>query len=134
MSKFVFNGWEFPAVKADPPRERFLKLISCPETTGYDKATVLFSHIPPQSGTGLHAHPDSDEIMFFVGRGEGAIGAEKFKLETDSVLVVPKGVAHECRNTSATETLKIFCVYIPPLKLNPMLAELAEKTKQYLKK
>ena len=82
MPQFVFNGWELPSVKADPPRERFLKLISSPETTGYDKATVLFSHIPVGSGTGVHTHPDSDEIMFFVGRGEGAIGAEKFKLET----------------------------------------------------
>jgi mannose-6-phosphate isomerase-like protein (cupin superfamily) len=133
MPQFVFNGWELPSVKADPPRERFLKLISCPEVTGYDKATILFSHIPAGSGTGLHTHPDSDEIMFFVGRGEGAIGGEKFKLETDSVLVVLKGVEHECRNTS-TETLKIYCVYIPPLKLSPMLAELAENTKKHLKK
>ncbi len=129
----VFNGWELPSVKADPPRERFLKLISCPETTGYDKATVLFSHIPAGSGTGPHTHPDSDEIMFFVGRGEGKIGIETFKLETDSVLVVPKGVEHECRNTD-TGTLKIYCVYIPPLKLSPMLAELAEKTRKHLKK
>jgi len=133
MPQFLFNGWQFPGAKADPPRERFLKLISCPETTGYDKATVLFSHIPPGSGTGPHTHPDSDEIMFFTGRGEGTIGAEKFKLETDSVLVVPKGIEHECRNTSS-DTLKISCVYIPPLKLSPLLTELAAKTKNHLKK
>ena len=132
MPQYVFNGRELPSAKADPPRERFLKLISSPETTGYDKATVLFSHIPAGSGTGPHTHPDSDEIMFFVGRGEGKIGNETFKLETDSVLVVPKGVEHECRNTSA-DTLKIYCVYIPPLKLSPMLSELAEKTKKHLK-
>ena len=133
MADSSFKGWEFPAAKADPPRERFLKLISCPETTGYDKATVLFSHIPPQSSTGIHTH-DSDEIMYFVGRGEGTVGGEKVRLETDSVLVVPRGVEHECRNTSGTETLKIFCVYIPPLKLSPMLTELAERTKKHLKK
>jgi len=133
MSKWVFNGWEYPAIKAEPPRERCLKLIACPETNGYDKATVLFSHIPPQSTTGTHTHPDSDEIIYFIGRGEGILAGEKVKLETDSVMIAPKGVEHECRNTSATETLKLFCVYVPPLKLLPLLTELAQKTREYLK-
>ena len=132
MSKWVYNGWEFPAAKAEPPRERFLKLIACPETTGYDKATVLFSHIPPGSSSGMHAHPASDEIMYCVGRGECTIDGEKVKIETDSVIVAPRGVEHECRNTSETETLKLFCVYLPPLKLSELLVELAKKTREYL--
>jgi len=132
MSVRVYRGWEFPAVKVEPPRERYLKLIACPETTGYNTATVLFSHIPAGSGTGKHTHPDSDEIMYFVGRGECLMDGEAIELETDSVIIAPKGVEHECRNTSETETLKIFCVYIPPLKLSELLAELAQKTKEYL--
>lgn len=132
MAKWVYNGWEFPSVKAEPPKERYLKLIACPETTGYDTATVLFSHIPPGSATGMHTHPDSDEIMYCVGRGECTIDGEKVKLETDSVIVVPKGVEHECRNTSETETLKLFCVYLPPLKLSELLLGLVKETKEYL--
>jgi mannose-6-phosphate isomerase-like protein (cupin superfamily) len=54
-------------------------------------------------------------------------------LETDSVIVVPAGVEHECLNTSDTEMLKIFCVYIPAFELNELLTEAAEKTKAYLK-
>jgi len=132
MSQWVYKGWEFPSVRVEPPRERYLKLITCPETTGYELATVLFSHIPPGSATGVHTHPDSDEIMYCVGRGECIIDGEKIKLETDSVIVAPKGIEHECRNTSETETLKLFCVYIPPMKLNELLTELAKKTKKYL--
>jgi len=133
MAKTVYNGWEFPAAKAEPPRERFLKLIACPETTGYDKATVLFSHIPPGSTSGMHTHPECDEVMYCVGRGECIIDGENVAIETDSVIVAPKGVAHECRNTSGTETLKLFCVYIPPLALSELLTRLAGKTKEFLK-
>ena len=132
MSVQVYSGWEFPAAKVDPPSERYLKLITCPETTGYETATVLFSHIPAGSGTGKHSHPDSDEIMYFVGRGECLMDGKAVKLETDSVIIAPKGVEHECRNTSDTETLKIFCVYVPPLKLNELLTGLAQRTKEYL--
>lgn len=133
MSQWVYNGWQFPSVKAEPPRERYLKLIACPETTGYEKATVLFSHIPPGSTSGMHTHPNSDEIMYCVGRGECVIAGGKVKLETDSVIVAPRGVEHECRNTSETETLKLFCVYLPPLELSELLLGLAQKTKEYLK-
>ena len=133
MAKGVYNGWEFPSVKAEPPRERFLKLIACPQTTGYDKATVLFAYIPPGGTNGRHAHPDNEEIMYCAGRGECVIGDEKINLETDSVIVVPAGLEHECINTSDAEMLKIFCVYIPALELNELLIEAAEKTKAYLK-
>lgn len=132
MSKWVYKGWEFPSVKAEPPRERYLKLIACPETTGYEKATVLFSHIPPGSGSGMHTHPDSDEIMYCIGHGECTIDGDKVKIETDSVIIAPMGIEHECRNTSETETLKLFCVYLPPIELNELLVELAQKTKKYL--
>ena len=132
MTVQVYNGWELPAAKVAPPTERYLKLIACPETTGYEAATVLFSHIPPGSCTGKHAHPDSDEIMYFVGRGECLMDGKTIKLETDSVIIAPKGVDHECRNTSETETLKIFCVYIPPMKLNELLTGLAQKTREFL--
>jgi mannose-6-phosphate isomerase-like protein (cupin superfamily) len=134
MSQWVFKGWEFPSAKAEPPRERFLKLIACPETNGYEKATVLFSHIPPRSTSGRHTHPHSDEVMYCTGRGECIIDGETENIETDSVIIAPKGAEHECRNTSETETLKLFCIYIPPIELNELLSELAEKTRDYLGK
>jgi len=132
MSKLVYNGWEFPATKIAPPAERYLKLIASPETTGYDKATILFSHIPPDSSTGMHTHPDSDEIMYCIGRGECSMSGEKVKIETDTVIVAPMGIEHQCQNTSATETLKLFCVFLPAMKLSEPLAALVPETKKYL--
>ncbi len=133
MSQWVYDGWRYPAAKAEPPRERFLKLISCPETNGYEKATVLFSHIPPGSSSGRHTHQKSDEIMYCVGRGEIDIDGETMPLETDSVIVAPTGMPHELRNTSETETFKLFCVYIPPIELNELLTGLAARTVEFLK-
>ncbi len=132
MARFVYNGWEFPSVKSDPPNTRFLKIIMSPEVNSYNEATVLFSHIPPASSTGRHSHT-SDEIMYVIGRGESQVGSEVTKLETDSVIFAPRGVEHECRNTSETETLKLFCVFIPPLEPSPLLEQLIDKTREYLK-
>lgn len=131
MSKHVFNGWKYPSVQANPPNARFLKIIMSPEVNGYKEATVLFSHIPPGSSTGKHTHT-SDEIMYVIGRGESLVGKEVTNLETDSVIFAPRGLEHECRNTSETETMKLFCVYIPPLKLSLLLERLINKTKEYV--
>jgi len=133
MSEFVYEGWKLPSVKVEPPNMRCLKLIASPETTGYDKATVLFSHIPPGGTTGSHNHPNSDEIIYFIGRGEGTIDGKRVQIETDSVMIAPKGVEHECWNTSETETLKLFCVFIPSLEPSVVLKELIAKTNKYLK-
>jgi mannose-6-phosphate isomerase-like protein (cupin superfamily) len=133
MAKLFYEGWKFPAIKVESPNMRYLKLIASPETTGYNKATVLFSHIPPGGTTGRHVHANSDEIIYFVGRGEGTVDGDKVKIETDSVMVAPMGVEHECRNTSETETLKLFCVFLPALEPSGALLELADKTNKYLK-
>ncbi len=132
MSEWISKGWEMPSVKAEPPAERFLKVIFSPDVNGYEKATVLFSHIPPGSTSGMHAHPDCDEIMYFLGRGEATLGDETVKIENDLVILAPKGVAHEARNTSDTETLKIFCVFIPPLKPTELLVKAAKMSKEHL--
>ena len=132
MAQRIYEGWKFPSVKAEPPNERYLKMLASPEVTGYEKATVLFSHIPPGGTGGMHAHPDSDEIIYVIGRGEGMIGGKKIKIETDSVMIAPMGVEHQCWNTSETETLKLLCVCIPPLKTTGLLDELARKTKEYI--
>ncbi|MDP6043178.1 MAG: cupin domain-containing protein [Dehalococcoidales bacterium] len=132
MSTSVYNSWEFPVAKVAPPTERYLKLIASPETTSYEKATILSAHIPPGGATGSHSHPDSDEIMYCVGRGECTMKGENREIETDTVIVAPMGVEHECRNTSKTETLKLFCVFLPAVKLSETLMAVVPETREYL--
>jgi mannose-6-phosphate isomerase-like protein (cupin superfamily) len=130
----VYNGWEFPNVKVDPPTVRYLKLIASPDTNGYNNASVFFSHIPVGGTTGMHTHANNDEIMYFTGRGICIENGKESELQTDSVVIAPKGVPHECRNTSETETLKLFCVFLPALEAKGQVMQmLVEKTKAFLK-
>ena len=131
MPSGVYEGWKIPSLKVEAPDTRYLKLIASPAATGYENATVLCCHIPPGGGTGVHTHP-SDEIIYFIGRGESILAGEKSKIETDSVVIAPAGVEHGCWNTSETETLKLFCVFVPPLEDTERIGELARKTREYL--
>ncbi len=132
MAGFVCDGGEFPSVKVDPPNTRSMKMIMSPEVNSYNEATVFLAYIPPGSSTGRHTHP-GDEIIYIVGgRGDGYVADQVTKIAADSVILAPGGIEHECRNTSETETLKLFCVFIPPLAPSPLLEKLAVKTNQYL--
>jgi quercetin dioxygenase-like cupin family protein len=131
MAGFVYNGWEFPSVKVEHPNTRTMKIMSSPELNDYQEATILFSLIPPGSTTRRHSHT-SDEIIHVVGRDEGHVVDKVTKVETDSVIFAPRGVEHECRNSSDTETLKLFCVLILPLEPTPLSDKLIDKTREYL--
>jgi len=132
MSKWISKSWEMPSVKTDPPVQRALKMLFSPEVNGYEKATILLSVIPPGSKSEEHTHPDSDEIMYFLGRGEGTLGKERVKIEQDLIIVAPKGVPHQVFNTSDTDTLKIICIYIPPVKPSELLAKAAQLSREKL--
>ena len=53
-----------------------------------------------------------------------------YPLENDAVIVV-QGVEHDVQNTSDSETLKLICTFIPPLKLTAdhALQELIKNSK-----
>ena len=116
MKEKIVKAENVPPASTDPPNPRHLKMLFCPELENYDKATILFSYVPPNTDSGLHSHPDCDEIMYFMGKGVFFLGDEEVKIEDDTVIIAPKGVPHGGKNTSTTESMKIFCVYIPPMK------------------
>jgi len=133
MSKWISKTWEMPSVKREPPHERTLKLLYSPELNGYEHATVLLSYIPPKLDSEKHVHEDSDELMYFLGRGRGILGDEEFDIEPDMIVLAPKGVPHRFWNTSDTDMLKIICIYIPPVKLSPLLEKCAELGREKIK-
>jgi mannose-6-phosphate isomerase-like protein (cupin superfamily) len=133
----VYQGWDFPAYKGEAPMERYVKLIMSPQTTGYPHCSVFFSFLFPGMTTTSHDHKEADEIMFVIGRGKARMDGREFDLQDGSVIFSPRGSEHEVWNTSNSELLKLFCVFIPPispldLPSKSMLHELQEMTCTYL--
>ena len=121
----VYSIWEIDGVKVPKPNERVLKIVMSPETTGTKELTLLISIISPNSTTGSHTH-DVDEIMYIAhGRGLFISGGERVSIQTDQVVYAAKGQVHEVKNTSE-ETLKLICVFYPPIKTNGYLKKAVE--------
>ncbi|MFQ6077027.1 MAG: cupin domain-containing protein [Candidatus Bathyarchaeia archaeon] len=121
--------WKVPGARVPPPNERTLKVLASPEVTKTENLTLLLSLISPGSTTGSHTH-DVDEFMYMVsGRGEGTVEGEVFPLTPDVLLFAPAGAGHEIKNTG-DETLKIFCVFTPPLKPTGYIAKAVEAAKK----
>ena len=130
--KYIWDGMKVNGVKVPPPHERILKIMLSPEIGNIDKCTVLFSIINPGNGTGSHTH-SSDEIMYVAsGRGNGKVGNETMELREDIVVFAPKDVDHYIQNTG-TETLKLICFYVPPLKPAGYFEKAISKAKKYFK-
>jgi mannose-6-phosphate isomerase-like protein (cupin superfamily) len=86
-----------------------------PEVTNTKQLTLLTSIISPGSTTGTHKH-EVDEFMYVVtGRGEFAEDGRTESFEPDSILFGAANKEHEVKNTGK-ETMKVICIYSPPLK------------------
>lgn len=128
---YIFDGMEIPGAKVPTPHERLLKILMSPELGNSDKITLLFSIISPWNSTGPHTH-SSDEIMYVAsGRGEARVRDEKKELCKDFIIFAPRLVEHELKNTG-DETLKLICIYVPPLKPTGYFEEAIKKAKEHL--
>lgn len=131
MSGFVVDSMSVPGAKVPVPNERVLKIIMSPELGNHKEITLLLSMISPHSKTGLHIH-DSDEIMYVAtGEGEATMDGRTEKIRSNSVIFAPKSVQHEIRSIS-DESLKLVCVYVPPLKPSGYFLEAISAAKREL--
>ena len=102
-----------------------LKWMSTPEVTGSERFSAGVVLLEPGKGHDLHTHPDSDEILYFVGgEGEQTIAGETRDVGPGEMVFIPAGVEHGTINTG-WETLKLLAVYAPPGP-EELLAELPE--------
>jgi mannose-6-phosphate isomerase-like protein (cupin superfamily) len=130
IKKFVIDSMLIPGFKVAAPNERILKVVLSPDIGFPEDMTLLLSIISPGNSTGKHTH-DSTEIMYVAsGRGLSIIGNKEQEIRVDNILVAPKGILHEVRNTG-DETLKLVCFYVPALKPSGSYKEAIEKAKQY---
>jgi len=113
------------------PNERVLKVLASPEVIGIGNLTLLVSLISPHSSTGLHTH-DVDEFMYIAsGRGESYCGGERSDVQSDVLFYAPAKIQHEVKNTGE-ETMKLFCVFSPPLKPQGFFEEATKLAKEWL--
>ncbi len=78
-------------------------------------AQVVLMSLLPEEEIGFEVHEISDQF-FRVESGEGkaVIGDEKFIISDGNAFVVPAGSRHNVYNTSKTEPLKLYTLYMPP--------------------
>lgn len=75
---------------------------------------IVAMNIPVGEDIGEEAHPNTDQILFFVeGEGEAILDGETRKVEEHNVVFVPAGTTHNFKNVG-DEDLKLFTVYAPP--------------------
>lgn len=130
---YFIDSMAVPGFKVPSPNERVLKVIVSPELGSKESLTLLLSIISPGNTTGIHTH-DAIEIMYVAnGRGIATVGDENQEISVDMVLIAPKGIPHEVKNTG-DETLKLVCFYVPALKPGGNYKEAIDKAKEYFER
>lgn len=82
--------------------------------TGHHSQLVLMS-LAPEEEIGLEVHPENDQFFRFeAGQGLVIIDDQKYAVSDGSAVVVPAGAQHNIINTSSTEPLKLYTLYMPP--------------------
>jgi oxalate decarboxylase/phosphoglucose isomerase-like protein (cupin superfamily) len=91
-----------------------LKWMTTPEVTGSERFSAGVVQLEPGKGHELHTHPDSDEILYFLGgEGEQTVKGDTRDVGPGEMVYIPAGVEHGTVNTG-WETLKLLAVYAPP--------------------
>jgi len=125
---YIFDGMKVPGVKVPAPNERTINILLAPELGNTDNFTALFSKLSPENIIDSHTH-ESDEFMYVIsGKGEAICGDEKKEISADSIIWAPKKIRHLIKN-SGDETLKLLCIFIPPLKPSGVFIEAIEKAR-----
>lgn len=109
---YVVKLWERRGEVKEAPFKREIVPIFGPERGGILELNANVTYIDPLSGTNYHSHVIGELIWVVTGRGELLLDEEKYALEPDMVLFIPKGVFHHVKNTSP-ETMKLYNVFAP---------------------
>lgn len=81
--------------------------------TGEQSQLVLMSLLPGED-IGSEVHPDNDQFFRFdEGNGKAVINGTEYEVSDGDAVVVPKGAEHNVINTSETESLKFYTIYMP---------------------
>jgi len=82
--------------------------------TGKHSQLVLMS-LKPGEEIGLEVHPENDQFFRFdAGQGRVIIDGVEHEVEDGFAVIVPAGAEHNVINTSPSEDLKLYTIYMPP--------------------
>lgn len=75
---------------------------------------VVIMNIKKGEEIGQETHKENDQILLNIsGEGIAIIDGDEFTFEKDDLVLVPKGVPHNFKNTGKSD-LKILTFYAPP--------------------
>jgi mannose-6-phosphate isomerase-like protein (cupin superfamily) len=76
---------------------------------------LVVMSLKPGEAIGLETYLDIDQFLCVEeGSGKAILDGLEYKLEPGSAIVLPAGIEYNIINTSVTEALKLYTVYIPP--------------------
>jgi mannose-6-phosphate isomerase-like protein (cupin superfamily) len=76
---------------------------------------LVVMSLKPGEDVGLETYVDTDQfISLEEGSGKAILDGLVYELKLRSGLIIPAGTEYNIINTSATEALKLYIVYIPP--------------------
>lgn len=82
--------------------------------TGKHCQLVLMS-LKPGEEIGLETHTENDQFFRFeAGQGLVKIDDNEYKVSNGSAVIVPAGAKHNVVNSSESEDLKLYTIYMPP--------------------
>jgi mannose-6-phosphate isomerase-like protein (cupin superfamily) len=110
------------------PANAFRSEFVAGPTSGLNSGYLVVSRVPP-GGTGPALHTHSTDQLYFTLRGHMTIqiGTDIFKLEPNTLVLIPAGTPHRNWNTTTEEEVHIE-VIAPPTPRNA-LTEAAEPRK-----
>jgi quercetin dioxygenase-like cupin family protein len=121
-----------PSVPRDPEPRRQVRLPLSPATTGDPRFLVTHVIVPPRGISLGHVHGECEEIIYFSGPARVQLGEEVYDLAGESLVTAPRGVWHECVNTSDSRELTLLCFFVPPFEPFDVFIPLTEDTKRHL--
>jgi mannose-6-phosphate isomerase-like protein (cupin superfamily) len=75
---------------------------------------LVVMHLLPAEEIGEEVHTVDQFFRVDAGEGKIVIDGEETVLTNGSAAIVPAGSKHNVMNTSATEPMKLYTIYMPP--------------------
>jgi mannose-6-phosphate isomerase-like protein (cupin superfamily) len=79
-----------------------------------EHSQLVVMSIPPNDEIGVEVHDVDQFIRIEKGEGQSVLDGVERDLTDGSVVVIPAGVRHNIKNTSAVEPMQLYTLYSPP--------------------